>query len=500
MDNPTEMICFCVGVLTLLLFVQRRFDPSQKIPAIGPSAPLLSYIGAYRYFRHAQDMLQKGYTKYRGSVFRVPLLDQWVVVVSGAKMNEELWRIPDDKMSFLAAAQDFIQTKYTIAPLLDQLPIHVKVMREQLTRNLGVLLPGVLDEIHAAFNEIIPTLGNEWVSISGLPVMTHIIARVSNRAFVGLPICRDSDYLDVAMKFPMDVMKGKSILSIVPKSLKAVVGPCLPWSRRALRCFSAHLKPVIAERQRLLQELGEDWTDKPIDMLMWLIEEAPSMEQSVDLIVQSILSSNFASTHTSSISLTHALYHLAGSPEYMHPLREEIENVLKVKGWTKDALSNMWRLDSFLRESQRLNGVSGMSVMRKALKDVTLSDGTYIPTGTMVYAAATATHRDPDNYDNPDMFDPFRFSDAKESENDRIKQQYVSTSPDYIPFGHGKHACPGRFFASHELKAILAHIVLNYDLQFEGGGGRPENLWLGTGILPAPNAKIMFRNRQTSDA
>lgn len=81
-----------------------------------------------------------------------------------------------------------------------------------------------------------------------------------------------------------------------------------------------------------------------------------------------------------------------------------------------------------------------VSVMRKALKDVTLSDGTYIPTGTMVYAAATATHRDPDNYDNPDMFDPFRFSDAKESENDRIKQQYVSTSPDYIPFGHGKHA------------------------------------------------------------
>lgn len=71
-------------------------------------------------------MLQKGYTKvrdvvlseearlsgtceyfqYRGSVFRVPLLDQWVVVVSGAKMNEELRRIPDDKMSFLAAAQD----------------------------------------------------------------------------------------------------------------------------------------------------------------------------------------------------------------------------------------------------------------------------------------------------------------------------------------------------------------------------------------------------------
>ena len=43
----------------------------------------------------------------------------------------------------------------------------------------------------------------------------------------------------------------------------------------------------------------------------------------------------------------------------MLPLREEAEAAIKEDGWTKDAFASMWKLDSFLRESQRLNGFSG---------------------------------------------------------------------------------------------------------------------------------------------
>lgn len=83
--------------------------------------------------------------------------------------------------------------------------------------------------------------------------------------------------------------------------------------------------------------------------------------------------------------------------------------------------------------------IMAASIMRKALTDVTLSDGTRIPAGTFVYAAAAATHRDEENYDNPNVFDPFRFSKIKE-ESERVKRQFVSTAPDYVPFGHGKYA------------------------------------------------------------
>lgn len=58
-------------------------------------------------------------------------------------------------------------------------------------------------------------------------------------------------------------------------------------------------------------------------------------------------------------SFVHALYHLAASPEYMTVLREEVEPILQEDGWTKLAMGKMRKLDSVLRESQRMNGNNG---------------------------------------------------------------------------------------------------------------------------------------------
>jgi cytochrome P450 len=45
-------------------------------------------------------------------------------------------------------------------------------------------------------------------------------------------------------------------------------------------------------------------------------------------------------------------------------------------------------------------------------------------------------------YDNPDEFDGFRFAKLREAdEHDGVtKYQMVNTAPDYVTFGHGKHA------------------------------------------------------------
>lgn len=44
---------------------EQSFTQYPDIPAIGYSAPLLSYIGAFRYFTHGRDMMQEGYDKVR---------------------------------------------------------------------------------------------------------------------------------------------------------------------------------------------------------------------------------------------------------------------------------------------------------------------------------------------------------------------------------------------------------------------------------------------------
>ena len=56
-------------------------------------------------------------------------------------------------------------------------------------------------------------------------------------------------------------------------------------------------------------------------------------------------------------SITHALYDLGANPELLKPLREEIKPIVAADGWTKAAMGKMWKLDSFLKESQRFHGI-----------------------------------------------------------------------------------------------------------------------------------------------
>ena len=74
------------------------------------------------------------------------------------------------------------------------------------------------------------------------------------------------------------------------------------------------------------------------------------------------------------------------------------------------------------------------------LKDVTLSDGTFIPKDTLLSAATYATHHDDAVYPDAEVLDPFRFARMREQAGEGIKHQFVNTSLEYIPFGHGKHA------------------------------------------------------------
>jgi len=49
---------------------------------------------------------------------------------------------------------------------------------------------------------------------------------------------------------------------------------------------------------------------------------------------------------------TQALYRLLANPEYIEPLRQEIEAVIAEEGWTKAGIDKMHKLDSVVRETQ----------------------------------------------------------------------------------------------------------------------------------------------------
>lgn len=56
--------------------------------------------------------------------------------------------------------------------------------------------------------------------------------------------------------------------------------------------------------------------------------------------------------------MTNVLYDLAMYPEYIEPLREEAARLVECHGWTKAAIEKMDKIDSFIKESMRLNSIS----------------------------------------------------------------------------------------------------------------------------------------------
>ena len=208
-------------------------------------------------------------------------------------------------------------------------------------------------------------------------------------------------------------------------------------------------------------------------------------------------------------------------------LKEEMECVLDKSGgrWTLESMREMKKMDSFIKETLRYNGhltgkfislmiliakgrnkeertenvfffLQTATFQRKALRPIALSDGTSIPPGTYTFSPAHAINFDPTIYANPQTFDGMRFYNLRRSsppENEK-RHQLTSVTKTEMQFGGGRHACPGRWFASHQIKMVLAAVIGRFEVRLKDGEGRPESIVFQTNQLPDPKAEILFKD------
>lgn len=80
----------------------------------------------------------------------------------------------------------------------------------------------------------------------------------------------------------------------------------------------------------------------------------------------------------------------------------------------KDPYEKLYLMDSFLRESSRLNPLGGLTLQRKAAKNFTFSNGMQIPAGNLDVVLQQVVMSDPDRYTEPQMFDPYRYMKNKD--------------------------------------------------------------------------------------
>lgn len=129
------------------------------------------------------------------------------------------------------------------------------------------------------------------------------------------------------------------------------------------------------------------------------------------------------------------------------------------------------------------------------MKDLKLSDGTFIPKETFLLVSSERMWN-PSIYPNPEEFDPYRFLKLREMPGHETSAQLVSPSPEHFGFGYGNHACPGRFFAANEAKIALAQILLKYDFKLPSGAAGPSVMKVGSALGADPMAKLSIRRRQ----
>ena len=173
--------------------------------------------------------------------------------------------------------------------------------------------------------------------------------------------------------------------------------------------------------------------------------------------------------------------------------------------WTKYKVAQMIKSDSVARETMRLHSNTNRGVFRKVLVEgIKTEDGIELPKGAYVSFLGRPLQCDPETFEDPFKYDPFRFSRVREKAPRDEKGRsitsnlsFVSTSPEHLPFGHGGHSCPGRFLVDFEVKMIVAYLLMNYDVEFpaEYNGQRPANRWMAEALMPPSGARIRIKRR-----
>ena len=54
--------------------------------------------------------------QFHGKAFKIALLDQWTVVVSGPKMVDELRKRPDEELSFIEGTEEVRSLRLLVMP------------------------------------------------------------------------------------------------------------------------------------------------------------------------------------------------------------------------------------------------------------------------------------------------------------------------------------------------------------------------------------------------
>lgn len=155
-----------------------------------------------------------------------------------------------------------------------------------------------------------------------------------------------------------------------------------------------------------------------------------------------------AGHETTALALTWSWYCLHENPDAASKLQHELDTLLAGRAPTAEDYPRLSYTRQFVAEAMRLYPPAYM-IGREAVCDTELG-GVRVPKGSWVVLPPYFTQRNPRFWNDPERFDPERFSEANTASRPKFA---------YFPFGGGRRLCIGEPFAWMELVLVFAALA-----------------------------------------
>ncbi|MEV7343495.1 cytochrome P450 [Streptomyces sp. NPDC093544] len=225
----------------------------------------------------------------------------------------------------------------------------------------------------------------------------------------------------------------------------------------AFRADADYLARVVDD---VIAARVEEGQSQAADLLgLMLTAEHPADGSTLDTanIRNQVITFLIAGHETTSGAMSFALYHLAKHPAVLQLVQREVDALWGDTAELDPTFDDIGRLTytrQVLNEALRLYPTAAV-FNRHAREDTLLGGRIPVRAGQPVSVIGPMLHRQPAWGDNPELFDPSRFTPEAEA----------ARSPHaFKPFGTGERACIGRQFALHEATMLLAMLVHRYRL------------------------------------
>lgn len=463
------------GVLAAVMWVARArtfgVDRSAKLPPIVKYKwPILG--STFDFIKDPAAFTRTAYREY-GPVFRVYFRGH-VQAVVGKDHVRDIFLNPafsyEEAVNDEFHLADMLGTSQTdlephklfaviITPLLSRF---IPILSNMLTRGLDI---GIESNLR---NDAPLQIANPS------DLVMDVIARATTVCIFGEELGSNSElipvYKDFAASVGHFVNRKSPVLALFPSIAKLYMwckfklfSPTAAYRAAVLK----HTMPIVHERRRKMEELGESY-QQPVDSLQAYLNTVPPGQPVDEMeLATMMLTLVFFSIHTTTKRTTICLYNLAKYPQYLPELVQEQRQVLG-DDWadgtvTLSHLKELHKLDSFIRESLRMSGRS-IALPHKiiGMDEWRLPGGYVLPKGTVVNINTDDVYYSPElQGPDPREFNAWRFLGTDKGA--------ARIGPDMIAFGLGRHACPGRFFAVHEMKIALSLILKRYLVTFPPG-------------------------------